>query len=96
LSPVLHLMRWGSPKQIAATSAAFILFNSLSAIAARAAVHGIQLEINHVWLALAVVAGSIIGAHSTIKFLSEKMVRYFTIAIITLAALRILYQYTCL
>jgi uncharacterized protein len=93
LSPLLHLSNWASPRQIAATSASFILFNSVAAIISRLFVQDIHLEWNHLWLGLSVVLGGIIGSHFTISFLTEKMVRYFTILIIAVAAIRIIIKY---
>ncbi len=93
LSPLLHLTGWASPRQIAATSASFILFNSLAAIISRLFMQSLSMEWNHLWLGLSVIIGGIIGSHFTISFLTEKMVRYFTIIIIAFAAIRIITKY---
>jgi uncharacterized membrane protein YfcA len=61
LTPLLLLFRWAGPKTAAAVSAPFIFVNSAAGLAGNASsVH--QLPAAWPWLALAVVAGGMLGA----------------------------------
>ncbi len=93
LSPLLHLSQWGSAKHIAAASSVFILVNSLAGLFVQYFFHGDRLELDAVWLLLAVFAGGFIGSKLSSSILSQRAVRIITIILIIFASLRILYRY---
>jgi len=91
LAPLLLLLRWAAPKQVAAFSAVFILLNSLSGLAGQllkgsAAFHDWQ------WLALAgaVFVGGQLGSRLGAHRVSQARVRQMTGVVVLAAALRIL------
>jgi uncharacterized protein len=90
LSPLLNLMRWDTPKRIAATASFFILVNSLSGIAGQlsyaTAINGTRI----LFLCSAVLIGGQIGSHiGTVKF-NLLMIRRTTALLVFLAGLEIL------
>jgi uncharacterized membrane protein YfcA len=93
LAPLLYLLRWGPPKRIAATCAAFILVNSLAGLAGQAskglgAVGAVAGE--HALLFPAVAAGGMIGAWLGSDRLDPKWVRILTALLILYVAARLL------
>ena len=93
LAPFLYLTKWGSPKQIAGASSVFILINSLAGLSAQVAVNGWQPEAE-VWpLMVAVLIGGLLGSQWSSARFSHRIVRYITIVIIIVAAIRILLKY---
>ena len=93
LSPLLHLVRWGSAKHIAAASSAFILINSFAGLVVQLIMQRIEWEIEQLWLVLAVAAGGLIGSRLSSSMLSQKVVRAITILLIIFASIRILLRY---
>jgi len=94
LSPLLHLSRWGKPKIIAATSAIFILVNSLAGIAGQLMTNEIRLDIQKIFaLGLAVFLGGQIGVRITILKFDPIWVKRITALVILVVALRLLYKY---
>ena len=93
LAPLLYLLRWGPPKRIAATCAAFILVNSLAGLAGQASkglgAAGAVIG-DHVLLFPAVAAGGIIGAWLGSDRLGSKWVRILTALLILTVAVRLL------
>lgn len=93
LAPLLYLLRWGAPKRIAATCAAFILVNSLAGLAGQAskglgAVVAVAGE--HWALFPAVAAGGMIGATLGATRIDARWVRLLTAALILFVAARLL------
>jgi hypothetical protein len=91
LAPLLLLLHWAAPKQVAAFSAVFILLNSLSGLAGQllkssAAFYDWQ------WLALAgaVFVGGQLGSRLGAHRVSQARVRQVTGVVVLAAALRIL------
>ncbi len=94
LSPILHLSRWSKPKVIAASSAVFILFNSISGILGQYVSYGFNLELNKILvLIFAVFLGSQIGVRLTIFKFKPMFVRRTTAVVIFIVSLRILFKY---
>ena len=63
LAPILLLLRWGTPKQIAATSSLFILVNSISGLVGQAMKTGFAVSYIAYWqLFAAVLIGGQIGS----------------------------------
>lgn len=93
LAPLLYLLRWGAPKRIAATCAAFILVNSLAGLAGQASkglgAAGAVIG-EHILLFPAVAAGGMIGAWLGSDRLDPKWVRVLTAVLILTVAVRLL------
>jgi len=94
LSPILHLTQWDKPKFIAATSATFILVNSLSGLMGQVCANGFDLSLQMITtLVLAVVLGSQIGIRVTIFKLNPTHVKMVTALVIMLVSVRLLFKY---
>ncbi|HEY8403333.1 MAG TPA: sulfite exporter TauE/SafE family protein [Flavobacteriales bacterium] len=93
LSPLLHFIRWGSAKHIAATCSAFILVNSIAGLVGQIAADNVQWNIQQLWLLLSVFAGGMIGSRLSSSILSQRTVRQLTACVIVFAAVRILIKY---
>lgn len=94
LSPLLHLSHWGKPKVIAATSAIFILVNSLAGILGQFVTYGFNLDIKKVLgLVFAVFLGGQLGVRLTILKLDPRWVRRITAIVVLVVSLRILFKY---
>ena len=90
LSPLLHLSRWASPKTIAASTAFFILVNSIAGIIGQVSTNGCIVEGKHIFiLILAVLIGSQIGSRITINLLDSKTVKRVSAILIFLVAVRL-------
>jgi uncharacterized membrane protein YfcA len=93
LAPLLYMLRWGPPKRIAATCAAFILVNSVAGLAGQAS-KGIGAAVavagEHWPLFPAVAAGGMIGAWLGSDRLDPKWVRILTALLILTVAARLL------
>lgn len=92
LAPLLYLLRWGPPKTIAATCAAFILVNSIAGIAGQAskglAATGLAVA-DHWALFPAVLVGGLIGSSVGSSKLDPKLVRILTALLILYVAVRL-------
>jgi len=94
LSPILHLSKWGKPKVIAATSAIFILVNSLAGILGQLMVYEINLNFSKLTvLTFAVFLGGQIGVRLTIFKIDPLWVRRITAFVILIVSLRLLFKY---
>jgi uncharacterized protein len=90
LAPYLHFTRWAAPKEIAATSSAFILVNSISGLAGQLiklnATGGIPDVLAYWPLAVAVLAGGQIGSVMGIRVFSPVLIRRATAILILYVA----------
>ena len=94
LSPVLHLSRWHTPKVIAATTAVFILVNSMAGLLGQISTHGFSLNGKELLLLMAaVLAGGQLGSRTAIYKISAVTVKRITGVLILLVSLRILFKY---
>ncbi len=94
LSPLLYLSRWAEAKVIAATTAAFILVNSISGLTGQIFSNGFQIEYSTaISLVLAVFFGGQIGARFTAGKVNPIMIRRITSVVILLVAVRLLWMY---
>ncbi len=94
LSPLLHLSSWGKPKVIAATSAIFILVNSLAGIAGQLVANDINIDPERLLiLAIAVFLGGQIGVRLTILKFNPLWVRRITAFVILIVSIRLLFKY---
>lgn len=94
LSPVLYLTKWGKAKIIAATTALFILVNSIAGLTGQVITHGFDLD----WklllsLVATVIVGGQIGARMTAHKLHPKTVKRIAALLIIVVAIRQLYKY---
>ncbi len=92
LAPLLYLLRWGSPRRIAATCAAFILVNSISGLAGQAS-KGLGAAVavigDHGLLFPAVLLGGLVGASLGARRIEQKWVRIVTALLILYVAGRL-------
>ena len=94
LAPLLHLTRWASAREIAATASFFILVNSAFGLVGQllkggtglmgAAVHsGLPLLI-------AVAIGGQIGSLLAVRYLSQRLIRWMTAGLVIFVGVRLL------
>ncbi len=94
LSPVLHLTKWNLPKVIAATTALFILVNSIAGLAGQFMTNTFSLNPMLLFLLmLSVFIGGQIGSFVSIKKLDPLTVRKVSGILILFVAVRILYKW---
>lgn len=96
LAPLLHLRRWGSPKQIAATSALFILVNSLAGLAGQVSkgLAAFERVLAAHWLLFPAVAiGGAAGALIGSRRLNPKAIRLVTALLILYVAFRLVMRW---
>jgi uncharacterized membrane protein YfcA len=89
LSPLVLLLQWATPKQVAATSAAFILINSAAGLIGRAARAG--LAYGTLWpLLLAALFGGLVGAHLGANHFSGRVLKRVLAIVLLIAAAKLL------
>ncbi len=101
LAPVLYLLRWGSPREIAGTASIFILVNSIAGLAGQAmkleADYGIANAIDLVsayWLVFpAVLIGGQIGSRLGSLHIPPLLVKRLTALLILYVAGRLLWSW---
>jgi hypothetical protein len=94
LSPLLHLSKWGKPREIAAVACVFILINSLAGLVARwSQFSESSFSSDLVMLPIAVVVGGFVGSKLSAKILSQQWIRWITIVILIFAAIRIFIRF---
>ena len=92
LAPLLYLLRWGSPRRIAATCAAFILVNSIAGLAGQASKGlGAATAVlgDHGLLFPAVLLGGLLGAGLGARRIEPQWVRIVTALLILYVAGRL-------
>ena len=92
LAPLLYLLRWGAPRAIAATCAAFILVNSIAGLVGQAskgfgAAGAVMAD--HAALFPAVLVGGFIGSGIGAKRIDPNWVRVLTALLILYVAVRL-------
>ncbi len=94
LAPLLHLTRWASARQIAATASLFILINSVAGIGGQLAKNGAgrfaEALSGSLPLLIAVVIGGQIGSLLALRLLPERVIRWLTAALTIYAGARLL------
>jgi uncharacterized membrane protein YfcA len=89
LSPLLVLLGWADAKTTAATSAVFILVNSIAGLVGMAATHQFQVDGSLLGpFAIAVGLGGLVGARLGARNASETTVRRLLAAVLIVAATR--------
>lgn len=94
LAPVLHVLRWDTPKKIAATASLFILLNSAAGLAGQFQ----NTELKMDWslalpLLIAVFLGGQLGSRMGSGPFSQRTVKRVTAIVILAAGLRVLWKY---
>jgi len=95
LAPLLYLLRWDSPRRIAATCAAFILVNSIAGLAGQASkglVAAAAVIGDHGLLFPAVLVGGVLGAGLGSRRFEPKSVRIVTALLILYVAVRLWWE----
>jgi len=87
LSPIMLLGRWGTARQIAATSAVFVLVNSIAGLVGRA-VFGTLAVDGLAPLLLAATLGGVLGAHLGAHHVDGVRLRYALAAVLAVAAVK--------
>ena len=90
LVPVLHLLRAGPAKEIAAVGTWFILVNSAAGVVAIGASQGLGHLRDFGWLPVAVAVGGLLGANILQGHLSGPWVRRVTGVLVLVVAVRVL------
>lgn len=93
LSPVLNLMKWDTPKKIAATASVFILVNSISGIAGQLATVPENLNYSRIiLLCVAVLIGGQAGSRMSVRF-NPIVVRRMTAVLVFCAGIEVLVKH---
>jgi len=91
LSPFLYLTHWAKAKTIAATTAAFILINSIAGLAGQIHTNGFVIDLKAIFfLLITVFIGGQIGSRLTANWINPVIVKKITAVLILLVAIRIL------
>jgi uncharacterized protein len=94
LAPILNLLRWDSPRRIAATASFFILINSVSGLTGQLSALPASVDYNQIaLLAAAVLIGGQIGSRLGVAKLSQLLVRRLTGILVLVAGLNVLYKH---
>jgi len=89
LSPVMLLAGWANVKQVAATSACFIVVNSIAGLATRVVCHNADFGISPVF-PLAGLAGGLLGSSLGARTCSSPALRRILAAVLVTAAFKLL------
>lgn len=94
LAPLLHLTRWASARQIAATTSLFILINSFTGLAGQLAKNGperfSEALSGALPLLVAVILGGQLGSLLALRWLPEWVIRWLTAGLTIWAGSRLL------
>jgi uncharacterized membrane protein YfcA len=94
LSPILNLMKWDTPKKIAATASFFILVNSISGIGGQLSV--LPPHINYTRIGLlsaAVLLGGQTGSRVAINKFKPLLIRRITALVVFIAGIEVLHKH---
>lgn len=95
LAPILLLIRWASPRHIAATASLFILLNSIAGIIGQTAKYDGMLWGDiiapNLPLFIAVLIGGQMGSLLAVKILPENIIKLLTVILTLYVAIRILW-----
>ena len=94
LAPLLHLTRWNNARAVAATASFFILVNSLFGLVGQILKNGPDLLGGALYgglaLLLAVAIGGQIGSLMALRYLSQRIIRWLTAALVIWVGMRLL------
>jgi uncharacterized membrane protein YfcA len=95
LSPVLNLMRWDSPKKIAALAAFFILVNSIAGLAGQAVGGHLRIEMPVLAVLLAAVfVGGQLGTRINLHAIKPAVVKGLTGVLVCYIGTKLILKYT--
>lgn len=96
MAPVLHLIRWGDARRIAAFASLYILINSITGLTGqiiKAGAYSLAVPASEYWpLLVAVLVGGQLGSMMGMKFLTPQLLRTLTALLVGYAAIRLLWQ----
>lgn len=93
LSPLLNLMKWDTPRKIAATSSVFILVNSVSGIFGQLSKLSVNMDYVRIGsLCLAVFIGGQIGSRMSLKW-NPLIIKRMTALLVLIAGINVLIKY---
>lgn len=93
LAPILYLLRWGQPRQIAASASLFILFNSVSGLIGQILKSQTIPPVHFIVpLAIAVAIGGIFGTQMGYIRIKKPMLQRITAVLILFVSLKILWE----
>lgn len=91
LSPLLNLLRWDTPKKIAAAASVFILVNSISGIAGQLSTLPADINFTRIiFLCLAVFIGGQIGSRLGVSKFNPLIIRRVTALLVFFAGIEVL------
>lgn len=90
LSPIIILLKWGTVKQTAAVSAAFILVNSIAGLLGQIS-QGVQFAPEIIYMLVAAVLGGSIGSYMGSFKVSNLVLRYTLSVVLILASFKLLF-----
>lgn len=94
LSPVLNIIKWDTPKKIAATASVFILVNSLAGIAGQLTQLPANMNYTRIMvLSCAVLAGGLLGSNLGAIQFSQVVVRRVTAVLVLAAGINVLLKH---
>jgi len=94
LSPVLNLVKWDTPKKIAATASFFILVNSVSGIAGQLSAANKGINFSHIGLlAASVFIGGQAGSRMGITKFNPLIIRRITALVVLVAGIEVLHKH---
>ena len=88
LSPLIILMRWGTPKQAATTAAGFVFLNSISGLLGRYIGGNIMFGVLGVWLLPVGVLGALGGSYLGVRRFSGLWTRRVLGLVLLIAVIR--------
>nr|WP_315035631.1 sulfite exporter TauE/SafE family protein [uncultured Chryseobacterium sp.] len=93
LSPLLNLMKWDTPRKIAATSSVFILVNSISGIFGQVSKLSVEVDsLRILSLCLAVFVGGQMGSRMSLKW-NPLIIKRMTAILVLVAGINVLIKY---
>lgn len=93
LSPVLNLLKWDTPKRIAATASIFILVNSIAGVSGQLTHIGEVSFLRILLLCIAVFIGGQLGSRTGAVKFSPLVIRRVTAILVLAAGINVLYRY---
>lgn len=90
LSPIIILMKWGTVKQTAAVSAAFILVNSVAGLLGQVS-QGVELAPEISYMLVVAILGGSIGAYMGSFRVSNLVLRYTLSVVLIFASFKLLF-----
>jgi len=97
LAPVLHLLRWSEPRNIAGTCSLFILVNSLSGLVGQTMKLGeiniLPLALSYWYLLPTVLVGGQIGSWMGAERINSAVIKKLTALLILYVSIRLLFRF---